>query len=199
MNNVMVKLNKHEELLSKLGQSQQLVNEVLSEFVNEIKGQVKEEIVTIKSEIESNIKVGLEGTIKKEVGKQIEDKIIERGLSKKECNLLRKIRNKRFCELLGNSTGDRYILFISFLQSDFQKAYRKKFEVYSYAETDPTRFEEACEFTRNYTLSGNYINWAIERLHENYKFDTFPIKSKHILKPAYERYFEINAFPTYPY
>lgn len=184
------RVSKLEQLTTKLGRSSQITNEVVTELIegisDEIKGQVKQELVTREKEIESNVLISVTGQIDKTVKEMVDD----RGLNRKELTRLKKVRDKRFIELLGSPESDRYKLFIKFYQSAMGKGYRKKFDCSAYGDVDASRFKEALEYEENFNISDDYYSWCIEILHNDYRNQEFPNNK---LVHAYERYFGINV------
>lgn len=184
------RVSKLEQLTKKLGQSSQITNEVVTELTTELSGivreQLKEEMVTREKEIESNVLISVTGQIDKKVKEVVDD----RGLNRKELTRLKKVRDKRFIELLGSPESDRYKLFIKFYQSAMGKGYRKKFDCSAYGDVDASRFKEALEYEENFNISDDYYSWCIETLHNDYRNDEFPNNK---LVHAYERYFGINV------
>lgn len=184
------RVSKLEQLTTKLGRSSQITNEVVTELIegisDEIKGQVKQELVTREKEIESNVLISVTGQIDKTVKEMVDD----RGLNRKELTRLKKVRDKRFIELLGSPESDRYKLFIKFYQSAMGKGYRKKFDCSAYGDVDASRFKEALEYEENFNISDDYYSWCIEILHNDYRNQEF---SNNKLIHAYERYFGINV------
>lgn len=184
------RVSKLEQLTKKLGQSSQITNEVVTELTTELSGivreQLKEEMVTREKEIESNVLISVTGQIDKKVKEVVDD----RGLNRKELTRLKKVRDKRFIELLGSPESDRYKLFIKFYQSAMGKGYRKKFDCSAYGDVDASRFKEALEYEENFNISDDYYSWYIETLHNDYRNDEFPNNK---LVHAYERYFGINV------
>lgn len=184
------RVSKLEQLTKKLGQSSQITNEVVTELTTELSGivreQLKEEMVTREKEIESNVLISVTGQIDKKVKEVVDD----RGLNRKELTRLKKVRDKRFIELLGSPESDRYKLFIKFYQSAMGKGYRKKFDCSAYGDVDASRFKEALEYEENFNVSDDYYSWCIETLHNDYRNDEFPNNK---LVHAYERYFGINV------
>lgn len=183
------RVSKLEQLTKKLGQSSQITNEVVTELTSELSGivreQLKEEMVTREKEIESNVLISVTGQIDKKVKEVVDD----RGLNRKELTRLKKVRDKRFIELLGSPDSDRYKLFIKFYQSAMGKGYRKKFDCSAYGDVDASRFKEALEYEENFNISDDYYSWCIEVLHNDYRNDELPNNK---LVHAYERYFGIN-------
>ena len=186
------RVSKLEQLTRKLGQSSQITNEVVTELTTELSGivreQLKEEMVTREKEIESNVISKIESTIESTVETTIKDKLDERGLSKVDADRLTNARLKRYRELLGNSKGDEYKLFIPFYQYMFKTAYCKKFGVLRFADIDPSQLKDALEFTNAFTVIDR--SWCIEALHNNYRNQEFPNNK---LVHAYERYFGISV------
>lgn len=184
------RVSKLEQLTKKLGESSQITNEVVTELTTELSGivreQLKEEMVTREKEIESNVLISVSGQIDKKVKEIVDD----RGLNRKELTRLKKVRDKRFIELLGSPESDRYKLFIKFYQSAMGKGYRKKFDCAAYGDVDASRFKEALEYEENFNISDDYYSWCIEVLHNDYRNDEFPNNK---LVHAYERYFGINV------
>lgn len=177
-----------EALTQKLGQSAKLVDEVLGEFIEgvstEIKEQVKQEIVTREKEIESNVTLAVSGTI----DQKIRDTLDERGLSNIDADRLTKARYKRMRELLGDSKGDEYKLFIPFYQGMMRNGYLKKFNVMKYASIDPSQFKDALEYIQNFNITDR--SWCVEALHKTYMNNEF---ANNKLVHAYERYFKVVA------
>lgn len=184
------RVSRLELLTQKMGQSSQIMNEVVTELTNEISGivraQVKEEMVTREKEIESNVTIAVAGKIETTV-KEI---VNERGLNRHEIETLKKIRNKRFIELLGAPSSDKYRLFIKFYQSAMSKGYRKKFSCSAYGDVDPTNFKEAIKYEETFNVEPSYYDWCVETLHRDYQNDELP---NNRLIHAYERYFCVNA------
>ncbi len=193
-NELETRVSRLESLTKKLGQSSQMTNEVVGELINgitddivtEVKTQVKQEIATREKEIESSVTIAVSGTID---GK-IKDALDERGLSKTDADRLTKARYKKMRELLGDSQGDKYKLFISFYQSMLRKGYLKKFDVMRYADIEPSRFKEALDYVQKFNISDSYRSWCVDTLHKTYRNNEF-INNK--LVHAYERYFGINV------
>ena len=189
-NELETRVSRLESLTKKLGQSSQMTNEVVGELINgitdeiatEVKTQVKQELVTKEKEIESNVTIAVSGAID---GK-IKDVLNERGLSKTDADRLTKARYKKMRELLGDSRGDEYKLFIPFYQGVLRNGYLKKFDVMRYADIDPSRFKEALEYIQNFNIRDR--SWCIDALHKTYRNNEF-INNK--LVHAYERYFGI--------
>lgn len=183
------RVSKLEQLTKRLGESSQITNEVVTELTSELSGivreQLKEEMVTREKEIESNVLISVTGKIDKKVKEVVDD----RGLNRKELTRLKKVRDKRFIELLGSPESDRYKLFIKFYQSAMGKGYRKKFDCSAYGDVDASRFKEALEYEENFNISDDYYSWCVEVLHNDYRNDEFPNNK---LIHAYERYFGIN-------
>jgi len=184
------RVSKLERLTQKLGKSSQMTNEVITELIegisDEIKGQIKEEIVTREKEIESNVLTSVSGQIDKTVREIVDD----RGLNRKELTRLKKVRDKRFIELLGSPESDRYKLFIKFYQSALGKGYRKKFDCAAYGDVDASRFKEALEYEATFNISDDYYSWCVEVLHNDYRNNELPNNK---LVHAYERYFGISV------
>lgn len=184
------RVSKLEQLTKRLGESSQITNEVVTELTSELSGivreQLKEEMVTREKEIESNVLISVTGQIDKKVKEVVDD----RGLNRKELTRLKKVRDKRFIELLGSPESDRYKLFIKFYQSAMGKGYRKKFDCSAYGDVDASRFKEALEYEENFNISDDYYSWYVEVLHNDYRNDEFPNNK---LIHAYERYFGINV------
>lgn len=184
------RVSKLEQLTKRLGKSSQITNEVVTELTSELSGivreQLKEEMVTREKEIESNVLISVTDQIDKKVKEVVDD----RGLNRKELTRLKKVRDKRFIELLGSPESDRYKLFIKFYQSAMGKGYRKKFDCSAYGDVDASRFKEALEYEENFNVSDDYYSWCIETLHNDYRNDEFPNNK---LVHAYERYFGINV------
>ena len=184
------RVSKLEQLTKRLGESSQITNEVVTELTSELSGivreQLKEEMVTREKEIESNVLISVTDQIDKKVKEVVDD----RGLNRKELTRLKKVRDKRFIELLGSPESDRYKLFIKFYQSAMGKGYRKKFDCSAYGDVDASRFKEALEYEENFNVSDDYYSWCIETLHNDYRNDEFPNNK---LVHAYERYFGINV------
>lgn len=189
-NELETRVSKLELLTKKLGESSQITNEVVTELIegisDEIKGQVKEELVTREKEIESNVLTSVSGKIDETVKKIVDD----RGLNRKELARLKKVRDKRFIELLGSPESDRYKLFIKFYQSAMGKGYRKKFDCSAYGDVDASRFKEALEYESNFNVTDDYYSWCIETLHKDYRNEEL---GNNKLIHAYERYFGINV------
>ena len=187
-NELETRVSKLELLTRKLGESSQLVNEVVSSLTTELSGivrsQLKEEMVTREKEMESNIITSVSGTI----DTKIKEKLDERGLSKTDADRLTKARYRRMRELLGDSQSDEYKLFIPFYQGALRNRYTKKFDVLRYADIDPSEFKEALELTQNFDISDR--SWCIEALHRNYRNNEF---ANNKLVHAYERYFGIKV------
>jgi hypothetical protein len=187
-NELETRVSKLELLTKKLGESSQLVNEVVTELSTELSGvvreQVKEEMVTREKEIESNVITSVSGTIETVV----KEKLDERGLSKTDSDRLMKARYKRMRELLGDSKSDEYKLFIPFYQGTMRNGYMKKFNVMRYADIDPSNFKAALEYIQNFNIVDR--SWCIEALHKTYQNNEF---SNNKLVHAYERYFGINV------
>lgn len=184
------RVSKLEQLTKRLGESSQITNEVVTELTSELSGivreQLKEEMVTREKEIESNVLISVTGQIDKKVKEVVDD----RGLNRKELTRLKKVRDKRFIELLGSPESDRYKLFIKFYQSAMGKGYRKKFDCSAYGDVDASRFKEALEYEENFNISDDYYSWCVEVLHNDYRNGEFPNNK---LIHAYERYFGINV------
>jgi len=184
------RVSKLELLSQKLAKVNGLNTEILTELTDtiaeDIKLQVAEEFGARTKEIE--------GTILGTVGEAIEDKVRtavnERGLNRSEMNKLTKARNVRIAQLLGNSNSDAYILLISFYQGAMVKAYRKQFDCSAYGDIEATRFNEALNFIHNFTVTPDYHNWALEKLHMQYRDGEIENKKKF---NAYERYFGIRV------
>lgn len=187
------RVSKLEILTKRLGESSQITNEVVTELIDgiadEIKGQVKEEFVTRGKEIESNVTIAVSGVIDEKIKTQLD----ERGLNRQDMTRLKKVRNKRFIELLGNPEGDRYQLFIGFYQGAMSKGYRNKFNCAAYGDVEASRFKEALAYEESFDINPDYHDWCVQTLHNNYKYNEFsnkPIKNAQ-LRRAYERFFGI--------
>lgn len=184
------RVSKLEQLTKRLGESSQITNEVVTELTSELSGivreQLKEEMVTREKEIESNVLISVTDQIDKKVKEVVDD----RGLNRKELTRLKKVRDKRFIELLCSPESDRYKLFIKFYQSAMGKGYRKKFDCSAYRDVDASRFKEVLEYEENFNVLDDYYSWCIETLHNDYRNDEFPNNK---LVHAYERYFGINV------
>lgn len=184
------RVSKLEMLTRKLGQSTSITNEVVEELIEgiseEIKGQVKEELITREKEIESNIITTVSGKIEETVRCAVD----ERGLNRHEINKLTSARYFRFRQLLGDSKSDKYKLLISFYQGAMIKEYRKKFDCSAYGDIDASRFKEALDFTQVFDVTQSYYDWAIEKLHEQYRDGEIENKKKF---NAYERFFGIRV------
>lgn len=184
------RVNKLETLSNKLAKANEINTEILTELVttvsDEIRLQVKDEFVSRTEEIKDNIleTVGLtiEDTVRTAVN--------ERGLNRNEMNQLTKARNVRMSQLLGDSKSDRYILLISFYQGAMVKGYRKQFNCGAYGDIDATRFQEALTYISNFNVEPSYHNWAIEKLHEQYRDGEIENRKKF---NAYERLFGIRV------
>ena len=161
-----------------------LASVVSDEIKADVKKQFDEEFATREKEIESNVITTVSGNI----DKRIRETLDERGLSKTDADRLTNARRNRYRELLGNSKGDEYKLFIPFYQYMFKTAYCKKFGVLRFADIEPTQLKEALDFTNNFTVADR--SWCIEALHNNYRNNEF---SNNKLVHAYERYFGINV------
>lgn len=161
-----------------------LASVVSDEIKADVKKQFDEEFATREKEIESNVITTVSGNI----DKRIRETLDERGLSKTDADRLTNARRNRYRELLGNSKGDEYKLFIPFYQYMFKTAYCKKFGVLRFADIEPTQLKEALDFTNNFTVTDR--SWCIEALHNNYRNNEF---SNNKLVHAYERYFGINV------
>ena len=161
-----------------------LASVVSDEIKADVKKQFDEEFATREKEIESNVITTVSGNI----DKRIRETLDERGLSKTDADRLTNARRNRYRELLGNSKGDEYKLFIPFYQYMFKTAYCKKFGVLRFADIEPTQLKEALDFTNNFTVTDR--SWCIEALHNNYRNNKF---SNNKLVHAYERYFGINV------
>lgn len=183
------RVSRLEQLTKRLGESSQITNEVVTELTNELSGivreQLKEEMVTRGKEIESNVLISVTGQIDRKVKEVVDD----RGLNRKELMRLKKVRDKRFIELLGSPESDRYKLFIKFYQSAMGKEYRKKFDCSAYGDVDASKFKEALEYEESFNISDDYYSWCVEVLHNNYRNNELPNNK---LIHAYERYFGIN-------
>lgn len=170
----------------KLGQANQLTNEVMTDIAtalpDEMRAQIHQEVSARAKEIESNVIAAVGDTIKWEIGIALN----ERGLSKHDADRLAKARNKRMCELLGNPDSDRYKLYIKFYQGRMRNMYLKQFDVMRYADISSVQFTEALNFIQNWTMDDD--SWCTDILHETYRNDEFP-NNKMI--HAYERYFNI--------
>lgn len=165
---------------------QKLANAVSIEVKAGIKSQFEEEFTTREKEIESNVLTSVSGKIDETVKKIVDD----RGLNRKELARLKKVRDKRFIELLGSPESDRYKLFIKFYQSAMGKGYRKKFDCSAYGDVDASRFKEALEYELNFNVTDDYYSWCIETLHKDYRNEEL---GNNKLVHAYERYFGINV------
>lgn len=191
-NELETRVSRLELLTKKLGQSSQITNEVVEELIGgiageiatEVKTQVKQELITREKEIESNVTMAVSGTID---GK-IKDVLDERGLSKTDADRLTKARYKKMRELLGDSRGDEYKLFIPFYQGVLRNGYLKKFDVMRYADIDPSQFKEALEYIQNFNIGDR--SWCVDVLHKTYRNNEF---ANNKLVHAYERYFGINV------
>lgn len=191
-NELETRVSRLELLTKKLGQSSQITNEVVEELIGgiageiatEVKTQVKQELITREKEIESNVTMAVSGTID---GK-IKDVLDERGLSKTDADRLTKARYKKMRELLGDSRGDEYKLFIPFYQGVLRNGYLKKFDVMRYADIYPSQFKEALEYIQNFNIGDR--SWCVDALHKTYRNNEF---TNNKLVHAYERYFGINA------
>ena len=161
-----------------------LASVVSDEIKADVKKQFDEEFATREKEIESKVITTVSGNI----DKRIRETLDERGLSKTDADRLTNARRNRYRELLGNSKGDEYKLFIPFYQYMFKTAYCKKFGVLRFADIEPTQLKEALDFTNNFTVTDR--SWCIEALHNNYRNNEF---SNNKLVHAYERYFGINV------
>lgn len=161
-----------------------LASVVSDEIKADVKKQFDEEFATREKEIESNVITTVSGNI----DKRIRETLDERGLSKTDADRLTNARRNRYRELLGNSKGDEYKLFIPFYQYMFKTAYCKKFGVLRFADIEPTQLKEALDFTNNFTVTDR--SWCIEALHNNYRNNEF---ANNKLVHAYERYFGINV------
>ena len=161
-----------------------LASVVSDEIKADVKKQFDEEFATREKEIESNVITTVSGNI----DKRIRETLDERGLSKTDADRLTNARRNRYRELLGNSKGDEYKLFIPFYQYMFKTAYCKKFGVLRFADKEPTQHKEALDFTNNFTVTDR--TWCFEALHNNYRNNEF---SNNKLVHAYERYFGINV------
>lgn len=161
-----------------------LASVVSDEIKADVKKQFDEEFATREKEIESNVITTVSGNI----DKRIRETLDERGLSKTDADRLTNARRNRYRELLGNSKGDEYKLFIPFYQYMFKTAYCKKFGVLRFADIEPTQLKEALDFTNNFTVADR--SWCIEALHNNYRNNEF---ANNKLVHAYERYFGINV------
>lgn len=191
-NELETRVSRLELLTKKLEQSSQITNEVVEELIGgiageiatEVKTQVKQELITREKEIESNVTMAVSGTID---GK-IKDVLDERGLSKTDADRLTKARYKKMRELLGDSRGDEYKLFIPFYQGVLRNGYLKKFDVMRYADIDPSQFKEALEYIQNFNIGDR--SWCVDVLHKTYRNNEF---ANNKLVHAYERYFGINV------
>lgn len=191
-NELETRISRLESLTKKLGLSSQMTNDVVGELikvipdeiVTKVKTQVKQELVTREKEIESNVTIAVSGAI----DEKIKDVLDERGLSKTDADRLTKARYKKMRELLGDSRGDEYKLFIPFYQGVLRNGYLKKFNVMRYADIDPSRFKEALEYIQNFNIRDR--SWCVYALHKTYRNNEF---SNNKLVHAYERYFGINA------
>ena len=188
-NELETRVSRLELLTKKLGESDQIANEVIRDLADcisdEIKEQVKEEIVTMSKEIESNVITTVGDTIETTVKKAVD----ERGLNRREMNNLTNARNFRFRQLLGNPTSDKYILLISFYQGAMVKEYRKMFDCSAYGDIEATKYKEALEYIKTFDVSQSYYDWAIEKLHEQYRDGEIEKRKKF---NAYERFFGIR-------
>lgn len=187
-NNQLERIEKLELTMAKLAKANQLTNEVLFELPDDIKEQIKQEVTTHFNELESKVVASVEDTIEKKVDTTIQTFFDERGISKHDADRLAKARNKRMCELLGDSKSDRYQLYIRFYQGRLRNMYLKKFDVMRYADISPAQFAEALNFIQNWIMDDD--SWCTNALHETYRNDEF---SNNKLKHAYERYFNITA------
>lgn len=191
-NELETRISRLESLTKKLGLSSQMTNDVVGELikvipdeiVTKVKTQVKQELVTREKEIESNVTIAVSGAI----DEKIKDVLDERGLSKTDADRLTKARYKKMRELLGDSRGDEYKLFIPFYQGVLRNGYLKKFNVMRYADIDPSRFKESLEYIQNFNIRDR--SWCVDALHKTYRNNEF---SNNKLVHAYERYFGINA------
>ena len=191
-NELETRISRLESLTKKLGLSSKMTNDVVGELikvipdeiVTKVKTQVKQELVTREKEIESNVTIAVSGAI----DEKIKDVLDERGLSKTDADRLTKARYKKMRELLGDSRGDEYKLFIPFYQGVLRNGYLKKFNVMRYADIDPSRFKEALEYIQNFNIRDR--SWCVDALHKTYRNNEF---SNNKLVHAYERYFGINA------
>lgn len=170
----------------KLGQANQLTNEVMTdiatELPDEIRRQIHQEVNTRTKEIESDVIAAVDGMIKG----AIIDTLDERGLTKYDADRLAKARNKRMCELLGSPDSDRYKLYIRFYHGRMRNMYLKQFDVMRYADISSAQFTEALNFIQNWTMDDD--SWCTDILHETYRNDEFPNNK---MVHAYERYFNI--------
>lgn len=154
-----------------------------------IKSQFEEEFVTREKEIESNVTIAVSGVIDEKIKSQLD----ERGLNRQDMTRLKKVRDKRFIELLGNPECDRYQLFIGFYQSAMSKGYRNKFNCAAYGDIEASRFKEALAYEKSFDINPDYYDWCVQTLHNNYKYNEFsnkPIKNAQ-LRRSYERFFRI--------
>lgn len=186
-----------EEMANDLAQSMNLTSNVVSKLVNGIVplvgnivtemigGQIKEEFNTRAEEIEN----GILGKVGSEIDEKVKNAVNERGLNRSEMNDLTKARNIRMCQLLGDSKSDKYILLISFYQGAMVKGYRKQFNCSAYGDIEATRFKEALTYINNFDVDAGYYNWAIEKLHDQYRDGEIENRRKY---NAYERFFGIR-------
>ena len=181
-----------EELTGDLAKSLQLTNGVVEKLINgihdQISSQLKEEIVTTGKEIEANVTTAVTNAITGTIDTTIKEKLDERGLSKTDADRLTKARCKRMRELLGDSKGDKYKLFIPFYQGCMRKGYLKKFDVMRYADIEPSKIPEALEYIQSFNIIDT--SWCEEALHKTYQNNEF---ANNKLVHAYERYFNITV------
>lgn len=193
-NELETRVSKLELLTRRLGESSQITNEVIGgliegisdEVKGQVKGQIKEELIMREKEIESNVITTVSGTI----AETVRTAVCERGLNRVEMNKLTSARNIRFRQLLGDSKSDKYILLISFYQGAMVKGYRKIFECSAYGDIDANRYNEAIDYINSFDVTQSYYNWAIEKLHDQYRDGEIENKKKF---NAYERFFGIRV------
>lgn len=189
-NKIEIRVNRLENIASKLAKSNELTNEVICELVDElsteVRKQVKEELVTKSEEIKRETIDAVSGAI----DEKVKIAVNERGLNRTEMNKLTKARNVRMRQLLGDSRGDKYILLISFYQGAMIKGYRKNFDCGAYGDIEATRFSEAIDYVNNFDVQQGYYDWAIDILHNQYRDGEIENKKKF---NAYERFFGIRV------
>lgn len=187
-NELTTRVSRLEMLTARLGQANEITNSVITELTSEfsglVRGQIKEELATKAEEIKSDVITTVNGKIEDTVRTVVN----ERGLNRTEMNLLTKARHLRFRQLLGDSHSDKYILLISFYQGAMIKEYRKIFDCTAYGDIEATRFNEAMDYVKNFNVTVSYYDWAIEKLHEQYRDGEIEKRKKF---NAYERFFGI--------
>lgn len=189
-NQIEGRVSRLEKVTATLAKSSELINIAVSGLIEEVatgvREQVKQEVLTSTEAIKRDVVE----TVFVEIDNKVRDAVNDRGLIRSEMESLRKARNMRLRQLLGDSKGDKYILLISFYQGAMIKGYRKLFDCGAYGDIAPTRYLEALKYINNFEVTPSYYNWAIETLHNQYRDGEIENKKKF---NAYERFFGIRV------